>query len=70
MYIKDRLITVQGHPEFDGGVVAEIAKSRYELGLFDLTLYEDAMSRVYDRHDGVLVANTFVNFLIGGLGDV
>jgi len=44
LYVKDKLITVQGHPEFNGDIVANIAKSRFDLGLFDKDLYEDAMS--------------------------
>jgi len=45
LYVKDKLITVQGHPEFDGDIVADIAKSRFDMGLFDKELYEDAMSK-------------------------
>lgn len=44
LYVKDKLITVQGHPEFNGDIVADIANSRFDLGLFDKELYEDAMS--------------------------
>ena len=44
LYVKSKLITVQGHPEFNGDIVADIAKSRFDLGLFDKELYEDAMS--------------------------
>lgn len=44
LYVQNRLISVQGHPEFDGAIVAAIAQSRYDMGLFDQELYDDAMS--------------------------
>lgn len=46
LYLPDKMISVQGHPEFNGDIVADIAKSRFDMGVFDLALYEDSMSRV------------------------
>ncbi|KAK3115581.1 hypothetical protein LTR53_004941 [Teratosphaeriaceae sp. CCFEE 6253] len=63
MYIKRRLITVQGHPEFTGDIVEELLENRHERGIFDDAMYEDGMSRVRKRHDGVAVGAAFLRFL-------
>ncbi|KAF2164884.1 hypothetical protein M409DRAFT_36992, partial [Zasmidium cellare ATCC 36951] len=34
MYQEGRLVTVQGHPEFSEGIVAELLGSRFERGIF------------------------------------
>ncbi|OQO09587.1 hypothetical protein B0A48_04989 [Cryoendolithus antarcticus] len=64
MYIKHRLITVQGHPEFTGDIVAELLDSRHERGIFDDAMYEDGMKRVRQPHDGIAVGAAFIRFLL------
>lgn len=64
MYIKDRLITVQGHPEFTADIVEELLESRHERGIFDDAMFEDGMKRVRERHDGVAVGAAFIRFLL------
>lgn len=64
MYIKNRLITVQGHPEFTKDIVTELLESRHASGVFDDTMYEDGIKRVGDKHDGVLVGKAFIKFLL------
>ncbi|KAF2217343.1 hypothetical protein CERZMDRAFT_109087 [Cercospora zeae-maydis SCOH1-5] len=64
MYIKNRLITVQGHPEFNGDIVAELLDSRHEKGIFDDAMYKDGMDRVRLHHDGVTIGAAFLRFLL------
>lgn len=64
MYEKKRLITVQGHPEFNGDIVSELLDSRHEKGIFDDGTYKDGMERVKKHHDGVAVAAAFIRFLL------
>jgi hypothetical protein len=64
MYVKNHLITVQGHPEFNGDVVAELLERRHGQGIFDDAMYEEAMSRVQKHHDGVAVSAAFIKFLL------
>nr|OQO18166.1 hypothetical protein B0A51_13349 [Rachicladosporium sp. CCFEE 5018] len=64
MYIKHRLVTVQGHPEFTGDIVAELLDSRHERGIFDDAMYEDGMKRVRKPHDGIAVGAAFIRFLL------
>lgn len=66
MYIPKKLITVQGHPEFSEEIVKELIITRHEQGIFDEKMYEDAMARVGRHHDGVLVAQGFLKFLLEG----
>jgi GMP synthase-like glutamine amidotransferase len=64
MYERKRLITTQGHPEFDGDIVEELLENRHDRGVFDDKTYEDAMGRVRRHHDGVKVAAAFLRFMV------
>lgn len=64
MYIKNRVITVQGHPEFNGDIVSELLDSRHEKGIFDDAMYKDGMDRVRLHHDGVTIGAAFLRFLL------
>jgi hypothetical protein len=64
MYIKDKLITVQGHPEFTKEIVEEILKSRHSKGVFTDMVFEDAMKRLTDHDDGIIVGQAFLRFLL------
>jgi len=64
MYAPRRLISVQGHPEFNGEIVAELLENRHDKGIFDDAMYRDGMSRVRKHHDGVAVGAAFVRFLL------
>jgi GMP synthase-like glutamine amidotransferase len=64
MYIKNRLITVQGHPEFTHDIVEEILKSRHAVGIFNDEVFEDAIKRLPDHDDGVVVAQAVFRFLL------
>ncbi|CAK1358493.1 putative glutamine amidotransferase-like protein [Cercospora beticola] len=64
MYTKNRVITVQGHPEFNGDIVSELLDSRHEKGIFDDAMYKDGMDRVRLHHDGVTIGAAFLRFLL------
>ena len=64
MYKKGKLITVQGHPEFDGESMNWLLDKRHEQGLFDDELYANAKPRAGVKDDGVLVAQAFLRFLL------
>lgn len=64
MYVARRLMTVQGHPEFDEEIVRELLVARHEMGIFDDDLFADAVSRVDKYQDGVVVAQAFLKFLL------
>lgn len=64
MYAKNRLITVQGHPEFNGDIVTELLERRRDQGIFDQKLFDEGMGRVRRHHDGLKVGAAFVRFLV------
>jgi GMP synthase-like glutamine amidotransferase len=64
MYISKRVITVQGHPEFNEEIVREILIARHEAKIFDDEVFGDAMARVDKYQDGVVVAKAFLKFLL------
>jgi GMP synthase-like glutamine amidotransferase len=64
MYIKNRFITVQGHPEFTHDIVEEILKSRLANGAITNEIFEDGMRRLPDHDDGVIVAQAVFRFLL------
>ena len=63
LYVPKRVVTVQGHPEFTEEIVRELLTTRLEQAIFDAEVYGDAVRRVGDEHDGVLVAGAFLRFL-------
>lgn len=46
MYIPDKLLTVQGHPEFNQEIMEEIIATRHATGIFDDEAYEKHMKKV------------------------
>lgn len=64
MVLPGRFISVQGHPEFRQEIVEEILEVRKGLGVFTEKQYDEMMSRVTNKHDGVLVARVFLKFLL------
>ena len=63
MHIPRKLITVQGHPEFNEEIMTEILKGRHATGLFDDTLYQDALARASEPQDGLHIAAAFLRFM-------
>lgn len=63
MYIRNRLISLQGHPEFTGAIVKELLERRHGTLLDDET-YGDGIRRADYPHDGVAAAATFMRFLL------
>ena len=64
MYIPQKLISVQGHPEFDEDVATELMHVRHGAGIFDDDTFEDGMSRVGKPQDGALVAKAFLRLML------
>ena len=64
MYVANRLITIQGHPEFNEEIMKEIIEARHATGVFDDQAYEAAMERVVKPHDGLVVSKAFLKFLL------
>lgn len=64
MYISKRLITVQGHPEFNEEIVRELLTARHASGVFDVETFDDGIGRVDKYQDGVVVAAAFLRFLL------
>jgi GMP synthase-like glutamine amidotransferase len=64
MYSSRRLITVQGHPEFNAEITSEILDARLSARGFTKEQYEEAMSRVNDQDDSIAVGVAFLKFLI------
>lgn len=64
MYKKDKFISVQGHPEFNDGIMIEMVKTRNKQGIFEDEQARDALSRSGEHHDGVNIAKAFLRFLL------
>jgi len=64
MYIPNHLLTVQGHPEFTEEIMRELLETRHKSGIFDDEMFRDSMSRVDKYQDGVVVASTFLQFVL------
>jgi GMP synthase-like glutamine amidotransferase len=64
MYTARRLITVQGHPEFNAEIMQEILDTRHATGIFDDEAYATHMRKLELKHDGVVVSQAFLRFLL------
>lgn len=64
MYSPRRLITVQGHPEFNEEIMTEIIKTRHATGIFDDEAFAAGMKKVVKPHDGLVVSKGFLRFLL------
>lgn len=64
MYKAGAFISVQGHPEFNEGIVTHLVKMRNSQGIFSDEQAKDALDRVAEHHDGVSVAKAFLRFLL------
>jgi GMP synthase-like glutamine amidotransferase len=64
MYSPRRLITTQGHPEFNQEIMTEIIETRHTTGIFDDKAYNEHMGKVALPHDGVVVSQGFLKFLL------
>ncbi|KIW87466.1 uncharacterized protein Z519_11789 [Cladophialophora bantiana CBS 173.52] len=64
MYSPKRLLTVQGHPEFNQEIMTEIINTRHATGIFDDKAYKEHMKKVDLPHDGLIVSQAFLKFLL------
>lgn len=64
MYKEKKLLTLQGHPEYNGTIVSEVLQARKDAGIFSQEMYDEARSRVYDTHDGIVVGAEILRFLL------
>ena len=64
MYSPRRLITVQGHPEFNQDIMTEIINTRHATGIFNDEAFEKHMKKVALPHDGLVVSKAFLRFLL------
>ena len=64
MYQKNKLITVQGHPEFNQEIMEEILATRLQMGIFDDEAYDKYIKNVGLSNDGVVVSAAFLRFMM------
>ena len=64
MWKEGVLLTLQGHPEYNGDIVSEVLDARLEAGVFTQEQYDEAKSRVYATHDGVVVGAEILRFFL------
>ena len=62
MLLPGRAVTVQGHPEFTGGIVREILDVRHSLGALTDDIYQPGIAVVDSKHDGEAIARAFLKF--------
>lgn len=63
LYRPGRLLTTQGHPEFDALTCREMLEERRSGGILSGEEFEEAVSKVDVRHDGELFWKVIWRFL-------
>ncbi|KAF7552735.1 hypothetical protein G7Z17_g4130 [Cylindrodendrum hubeiense] len=65
-YQPGRILSFQGHPEFNEFITTHEIEERYSQGKLLTAPYEEAMSRVGLEHDGPLIASVLWQHFLGG----
>jgi GMP synthase (glutamine-hydrolysing) len=64
LYLPERVLSLQAHPEFDAFVMGSLLDKRHADGIFDDETYTDGMGRSQVEHDGPVVSETILRFLL------
>jgi GMP synthase (glutamine-hydrolysing) len=64
LYLANKILSVQGHPEFNEGIMSHVLEARHVNGVFDTELYNDGLSRAAKPHDGELIGYTMAKFIM------
>ncbi|MCJ1479339.1 hypothetical protein MMC13_008024 [Lambiella insularis] len=64
MYVANKLLTIQGHPEFNEQIMKGLLVFRHDAHIIDDDTFEDATARADRHHDGIVVAQAFLRFLL------
>ncbi|KAJ6005764.1 hypothetical protein N7451_003708 [Penicillium sp. IBT 35674x] len=64
LYAPRRLLTVQGHPEYNKDALVEIISHHARKGTFSENQTQEALSRAGKQHDGVAIGAAFLRFLL------
>lgn len=65
MFQPGRVLTVQGHPEFDSRISKSWLDQRYKEGLVGQELYRYALAKLNLEHDGMKILQAMRKFLLG-----
>ncbi|EXJ91633.1 hypothetical protein A1O3_00183 [Capronia epimyces CBS 606.96] len=60
-----RLLSLQGHPEFNERIMRETLKMKQQTSSLTEDEFQDAMIRVAQKHDGHLVGQVLLKFMLG-----
>lgn len=64
LYLPNKVLSVQGHPEYNEGIMSCVLEARHESGVFDDELYNNGLSRAGNPHDGELIGYTMAKFIL------
>jgi len=67
IYLPGHVLAVQAHPEFNPEVMEEIITTRHKMGVFDESMFQEAMGRRMGRTGEGTVAGAMVRFMLGAL---
>ena len=63
LYQSGRVLTLQGHPEFDQFMIERAASSRAEQGILSKEVAADGIARAGLPHDGDVAARAMYRFI-------
>jgi len=64
LYKPGRILSFQGHPEFDEPITEEILEAEHEANVLDDEAFQEAIKRVDRPHDGVLLSSRMMEFFL------
>ncbi|TPX30625.1 hypothetical protein SmJEL517_g05854 [Synchytrium microbalum] len=63
----DKILAVQGHPEFTPNVLRCILKYRHSIGIFTDEFYNKSLSTIDKPLDSLWMGRKFIGFLVGNI---
>lgn len=67
LYIPQRVLSLQAHPEFSEAIMDDILRRRHDQKIITDEVYTSAMGRAGNSHDGFLTSKVVWKFLFGEL---
>ncbi|KZF20136.1 class I glutamine amidotransferase-like protein [Xylona heveae TC161] len=67
LYMPQRILTVQGHPEHNEFVIRSMIEMRYSQGIFEEGFAKSKLLQAGIEHDGVVVAEAICRFVYNTL---
>lgn len=65
LYLPDKILTIQAHPEMSSDVIREVVDYRQKSGVFDQALADECRKHLNKADDSLWFAESIMSFMLG-----